>query len=195
MLSRRVRAFLYQLPRIAVQSDSQLLGNGFTFGNQIIEQLTGWREPCGGTVVQKRKRADGIGGGIEDELGPLRSTRVGKSDCVHAGASDEAGKFFDSFHRSFGRLEGTDPGVALDVEANVSGRDGVACGKSCAPNYELHLFGDDFFVTHAVLYGANRAVVVEDVRGLGNGIPSVDRLGRDNAKVAARKFAGVSGGI
>ena len=64
------------------------------------------------------------------------------------------------------RFEGANPGVALDVVTDMSGRDRVTGGKGRAPDHILHMLGDDFFIAHAVLHRAHRTVVVENVRHL-----------------------------
>ena len=71
-----VGAFLHQLAGIAMQFDPKSLGDGFAFGDQIVEKLAGRSEARGGPMMQQRQRANRIGGGVKDELGPLRSTSV-----------------------------------------------------------------------------------------------------------------------
>ena len=104
------------------------------------------------------------------------------------GRVSKLGQFFDFFHRSVGRLERADPGVTLNVITDVPGRDDVAGGKSGAANHELHMLRDNFFVAHAVLNRADRAVVIENVRGLFDGDAGMNALGGDDAVVAARNF-------
>src|SRR5580698_4376271 len=60
VLSRRVSAFLHQATGIAVEFDPQLLRNRFTFGNQIVRELSGGFESGGGAMMKQSQRADWI---------------------------------------------------------------------------------------------------------------------------------------
>ena len=97
-------------------------------------------------------------------------------------------KLLHFLHGSVGRLERPDPGVALDVVANVPGGDGMPGGKRRAANHALHVLGDDLFVADPILHRADRAVFIKDVRDLRDGGPRVNRLGRDDAIIAARQL-------
>jgi hypothetical protein len=69
---------------------------------------------------------------------------------------------------------------------------GWKCGAS---NYVLHVLGDDFFVADSVLHGADGAILIEGARDLGDGSARVDRLGGDNAVVAAWKLTRAGRGV
>src|SRR5579863_7718914 len=98
-------------------------------------------------------------------------------------------------HRSVGRLERSNPRVTFDVIADMS-RPNRMPGRKCrTSNNELNAFSNDFFVAHTVLNRANRALVVKDVRDLSDRDSGMNRLGRNNAVVATRQLAGISGGI
>src|SRR5579863_1790322 len=68
-------------------------------------------------------------------------------------------------------------------------------GKGRTTNHKLHTLRDNFFVADPVLHGTNRALVIKDVRDLGNCDSSMDRLGRDDPIVAAWQIAGVAGRV
>src|ERR1700722_14052423 len=77
----------------------------------------------------------------------------------------------------------------------MSRRDGMPGGKRRATDHELHVLGDDFFVAYSVLYRADCAFVVKNVGYLCDGRSGMDRLGRDNAVIAARQLCGIAGGV
>ena len=52
MFAGSVGSFLHQRARIAVQFDAESFGDGFAFGDQIVEQLAGGREASGRAVMQ-----------------------------------------------------------------------------------------------------------------------------------------------
>src|SRR5579862_6042761 len=190
-----VGAFLHKDAGIAVKSDAESFGNRLAFGDQVIKKLAGGGEARGGAVVEESEGADRIGGGVEDELGPLRAARVFEGDDVHAGLVEQRGKLVDACHGRVGGLEWADPGVAGNVVADVAGLHDVPGGKSGAADHELHALGDDFFVAHAILYGADRAILCEDVRSLLDGRAGVRGFGGDDAVVAGRDGFGVGSGL
>jgi hypothetical protein len=145
--------------------------------------------------MQQRQGSDGVGGSVEDQLGPLRAAGVFQRNYFHAGARDQAGQFFNLGHRCVRRFEGTNPGVALDVEAEVAGSDGMSGGERGATNDVLHVFRNDLFVADAVLHGADSAVRVESSGNLRDGATGVDGFGGNDAIVTARKFLGIAGGV
>src|SRR5580698_4887536 len=145
--------------------------------------------------MQQSQSPHGIGGGVENQLGPLRAPRILQSDSVHSGAGDEARQFFHFDHRSIRWLEGPDPSVAFNVIPNVSGGDGMAGGKRGAANHEFHMLSDNFFVADAVLYRADSAVFIENVGDLCDCGSSVDRLSRHDAVIAAWQTVGIAGGL
>src|SRR5450631_2510978 len=145
--------------------------------------------------MQQRQGSDGISGGVEDQLGPLRAARVFQRNYIHAGTRDQFRQFFDLGHGRVRRLKGTNPSVTFDVEADVAGSNGMSSGKRRAPNDILHVFRDDLFVADAVLHGADRAVLIECASNLRDSAPGVDRFGGDDAIVAARQLLGIAGGV
>src|SRR5580704_8072233 len=114
-----------------MQLQTHGLRHGLTFLNQRLKQLTGRFESSCGAMMQARQRSYGICGRIEDELRPLRAPCVFQRDRVHSASRDEAGQLVDAIHRRVRWLEGADPGVPLDVEANVARLRDVARGESC----------------------------------------------------------------
>ena len=122
-----------------MQRNAELCRHSFAFANEIVEELSCGGKTGGRSVMEQRQCTHGIGGGVEDELGPLRAPRILQWDGVHAGAGQEAGKLFDLCIRCLRRLERSNPGVALDVEADVSGRDQVPCRKGSPPNDVAHV--------------------------------------------------------
>ncbi len=96
---------------------------------------------------------------------------------------------FNASIRRFSWFEWADPGIAIDVEACVAGLDNVACGKSGAANDVAHVLGKNFFVTNAILDGADGAILAENVSGLFDGGARVRALGGHDSEVAARNFA------
>src|SRR2546430_8288734 len=111
--------------------------------------------------MQSGERAHGIGAGVEDELGPLRAAGVGERDGIHAGLGEQRSELVDHAHGSVGRLEGANPGIALNVVSDVPGLDDAAGGKSSSANYVFHALGDELFVAHSVLNRADGAALVE----------------------------------
>src|SRR5215470_17674348 len=145
--------------------------------------------------MQKRESSYGISGGVENQLGPLRSAGIRKRYGVHAGSRDEDCKFVDPFQRSLRRLERADPSVAFNVVPDMSGRDGMSRRKRGSADHVLHAFGDQFFVADSVLDRTYRGVLAKDMRDLTNRGTGVDRLGRDDAVVALRQLCGITGRI
>jgi hypothetical protein len=66
MLARCVCAFFYKFPRIAMQFNTKLARDGFSFCNQIIEKLRGGFEPAACAMMQQRQRSNGVRRRIED---------------------------------------------------------------------------------------------------------------------------------
>src|SRR5277367_3588484 len=64
--------------------------------------------------------------------------------------------------------------------------------KGRASNHELHALRENLFVADAVLNRTNCALIVKDVGDLRDCDPSMNRLGRDNAIVAARQILGIT---
>ncbi len=95
VLAGSVGAFLHQRRGSPCNSIPNSFATASPSAIRSFEQLSGGREAGRRAVMQQRERADGIGGGIEDQLGPLRAASVFQGDRIHAGASDQAGKFFD----------------------------------------------------------------------------------------------------
>src|SRR5262249_7866116 len=161
MLARGVSSLLHQRAWITVKMNAERFCNGFTFGDEIVEELARWIETGCCAVMEECERADGIGRGIENEFGPLCAASVFQRNRVHPGACEQAGELLDARHRRGRRLEGSDPSVALDVVADVAGRDGVTGGKGCAANHQPYMLGDQLFVACTVLHGANGAASIE----------------------------------
>ena len=195
MFAGSIRSFLHQGARVAVQFDAESLGNGFALGDQIVEQLAGRREASGGAMMQQRQSADRIGGGVEDQLGPLRAARVFQGNHIHARARDQARQFLDFGYWRIRRLKRADPCISFNVEADVAGSDRVSGRKCRTANYVRHMFRDDLFVAHAILHGADGAIFIEGVGCLGDRPAGVDGFGCDNAIVASWKLMGIAGGI
>jgi hypothetical protein len=125
----------------------------------------------------------------------LRATSILQRDHIHAGTRNQTSQFFDLGHRCARRFEGTDPGVALDVETNVARSDWMSRGERRAANDILNVFRDDLFVADTVLHRADSAILVEGAGDLRDGATRVDGFGSDDAIIAARKFLGIAGGI
>ncbi len=60
MLAGRIGAFLNQSAGIAVELDAEGLGDGFSFGNQRIEERARGSETRGCAVMKQGESADGI---------------------------------------------------------------------------------------------------------------------------------------
>ena len=71
----------------------------------------------------------------------------------------------------------------------------MARGKGRSTDYVLHVFGDDLLIPDAVLHGAHRAGFIEGTGSLRDRSPGMNRLGGDDAIVAARKFPGIAGRV
>src|SRR5215470_13844705 len=91
MFARSVGALLHELPRIAVQFDSELFCDGFAFRDEVIEELARGRETRGGAVMKKSQGAHRISGSVENELSPLRASCVRESHGIHSRAGKQAG--------------------------------------------------------------------------------------------------------
>src|ERR1700687_6035776 len=102
--------------------------------------------------MKQRKGADGICGSVENELGPLRATSVLQRYDAQTGAIEEFGELFHSRVRRVGRLERTDPGIAVNVETDVPRFNDMACRKRSATNHTGHMLGENFFVADTVLH-------------------------------------------
>src|SRR5467141_3978574 len=76
VLARSVGALLHEGAGIAVELDAERFGDRFSFGDERVEERASGRESTGCPVVEQGESADGIGGGVEDELGPLRAAGV-----------------------------------------------------------------------------------------------------------------------
>ena len=191
VLAGSIRAFLDESARIAVELDAKCLGDGFALGDQRVEERARLRESGGCAMVEQGESADRIGRGVEDKLGPLSSASVLKGNDFESRAIQELREFFDAGIRRVGRFERTDPGIAVDVEADVAGFDYMASRKRGATNDVAHVFREDFFIAYTVLHGANSAGVAEKVGGLLDSWAGVCALGRDNSEFADRNFFGV----
>ncbi len=132
---------------------------------------------------------------VENQLRPLRAAGVFQRNYVHAATRDESGKFFDLRHWRVRWLERADPGVALDIEADVAGCDGMSGRKCGAADDVLHVLGDELFIANSVLHGADGAVLVERPGDLRHGTLGVDGFRGNDTVVAAWKFAGIAGRV
>src|SRR6266404_4506833 len=122
-------AFLDRSASIAVVLDAKSLGDSFSFRDQSVEQRTCRSEARGCAVVEKSESANGICGSVEDEFGPLSTAGVLERNDLQTCAIQQFCEFCDAGIGSICWFEGTDPGVAVNVEANVAGRDYVAGGE------------------------------------------------------------------
>ena len=184
VLAGSVGALFDERARIAMKLDAEGFCDGFALGDEGVEKCARGRQAGGSAVVQQSERANGIGGGVEDELGPLRAARVSERDDMHAAAIEESGKFFDEFERSVGGFERTDPGVAANVETNVAGFDEMAGGKRGTANDVFDVVGEDFFVADSILDGADGAGGAEEVLCLLDGKARVSAFGGHDAEIA-----------
>src|SRR5215467_9011350 len=103
-------------------------------------------------MMQQRERANGICRSVEDQFRPLSTARVLERNYVHAAAIEQGGKLFDKLVRRVGGLEGTDPGVAADVKADVAGFNKVSSRKRSAANHVRNVLRKNFFIANAVLH-------------------------------------------
>src|SRR5580700_3122382 len=94
-----------------------------------------------------------------------------------------------------GLFERSNPGVTFDVVTDMSGCNGMTSWKRRASNHELHALRNDLFVADSVLNRADRALVIKDVLDLGDCDSGMNRLGRDDAVIAARQLFGVAGRV
>src|SRR5436853_7870576 len=101
--------------------------------------------------------ATGICRGFEDQLRPLRAPYVFERDNLHAAAIEQARKALDKLIGRVRGLVGPDPGVAVDVKADVSRSDKMACRKRRSANPVSCLLAKNVFVANAVLQRAHRA--------------------------------------
>src|SRR6266481_4269021 len=76
VLAGSVGAFLHEGAGIAVELDAERFGDRLAFGDERVEKSAGGRESSGRTVMEKSESADGIGGGVENEFGPLGAASV-----------------------------------------------------------------------------------------------------------------------
>src|SRR5260370_7076517 len=90
-------------------------------------------------MMQQRQGSDGIGGSVEDQLGPLRATSILQREHIHAGTRDQTSQYFDLRHGRVRRFEGTNPGIALDVETNVASSNRMTRGERRAANDLLNV--------------------------------------------------------
>src|SRR6266481_325934 len=185
MFSGRVRAFLDELPGIAVQFDAEPASHGFAFGNQVIKELAGRAESRGCAVMQQRQGPNRICGCVENKFGPLCATGILERNRIHPRAGEKASEFFDARHRRIAGLERTNPSISFDVIADVTGSDRMSCRKCCSTNDVFHMLGDNFFIADAILYRAHCASFIEDMRHLGDRHLCVNRFGGDNTVVAS----------
>ena len=164
----------------------RLLATGFTFGYQVVEKLTGGRKPRRSAVMQQRQCADRVRGGIENQFGPLRPACVFQGDGVHAGTRHQPSQFLHIAHGSVGGFERANPGIALNVVADVSRFDGCPAGKvvprttyfTCSAM--ISSLPTPFCTEHTTLSSSKICATCAA------GIPGVDCLGGDDAVVAAR---------
>src|SRR2546428_13714682 len=122
-----------------MQFDAELASYGFAFGNQVIEELAGRAESCGCAVMQQGQRANWIRGRVENELGPLCATGILQRNRIHSCASEKTGEFIDACNRWVGWLERTNPRVAFDVVADMSGSGRMARRKRGAANLRVDM--------------------------------------------------------
>ena len=79
----------------------------------------------------------------------------------------------------------------MNVVANVAWTNDVTRGKRCAADDVTYMLGDDLFISDAVLYGANSRTVGKEGRGVLDCQLSMDALGRNDSKIAARQVGDI----
>ena len=188
MLAGSVRAFLHEGAGIAVELDAERFGDRFSFGNERVEERAGGRESTGCTVVELGESADRIGGGVEDELRPLRAAGVLQRNDFQACAIQKLRKLFDARIGSIRWFERADPRIPIDIEANVAGFDDVPGWEGGAANDVAHAPCENFFVTYAILHRANSAGGAEQMSRLLDGGTRVRALRGHDSKFAGRDF-------
>jgi len=71
----------------------------------------------------------------------------------------------------------------------------MASRKRGAANHVFDMLADNFFIANAILYRANGAVFIEDMRHLGDRHFCVNRFGGDNTVVATWQLLWVASRI
>src|SRR4029077_7911613 len=137
--------------------------------DECIEKRPGGREARGSAVVKKGESTDRIGGGVEDQFGPLRAAGVLQRNDFQACTVQKLRKLLDARIGSIRWFERADPGIPVDVEADVPGFDDMPGWEGGAANDVAHAPCENFFVTHPILHRANSAGGAEQMSRLLDG--------------------------
>ena len=103
-------------------------------------------------MCEPGERSEAVGGGVEDQLRPLRTARVLKRDCVHSRARQRLGQRQHHLHRRPARLEWADPGVTFDVPRDDARLEEAARRECRTPNHVADVLGDGLLVADPVLH-------------------------------------------
>src|SRR5579872_607001 len=145
--------------------------------------------------MEKCESAHRVRSGVENQLRPLRAASIFERNDAQATTIEQIRERLHPVHRSATRLEGSNPGVALNVVANVAGFDHMA-RRECGPsNHVTNVLGKNFLVANSILHGANSGSLGKKMSCGGNGGARVNALCGYDPKIANGNFMRVGGGL
>src|SRR5580658_2713913 len=140
-------------------------------------------------MVELRECIDGIDCGVENQLRPLRPSRVWQRNHAQSGTIQQYRQPFNASIGSACGLEGPDPEVTVVFKPHMAWPDQVRRHRGRTTDYVPDMFGNDLLVPQSVLYGTHGAGAAKNVRRMLDGVARVHALSRKDAKIARRNFA------
>ena len=116
-------------------------------------------------VRESRQRADGIRRSVEDDLAPLRRSRVGDGRRRHPAARARVREPRDLVRAGRLRLERAERRLALHVPLHDAGLEDLPGRERRSADDARDVCGDDLLVAHTVLHGRDRTVCERVCRG------------------------------
>src|SRR5579864_4507788 len=134
--------------------------------------------------MKKRKSANRIRCSIENQFRPLRAASIFEWNDAQTAAIEQIRECLYPVHRSASRLEGSNPCVALNVVSDVPGFDHMP-RRECGPaNHVTNVLGENFLVANAILHGADRGRLRENMSCGGNSGAGVNAFCGYDSKIA-----------
>src|SRR6267143_3405192 len=126
--------------------------------------------------------------GIENQLRPLRGTRILQSFCLQPPGDDQIRRVFHQGVGSATRFIGSYPRGCVQLVLNMRVAVPGTAHESCAPNYKsLSVTCNDLFTTQSVLR-RNDGTLIEAMADPSDGVLYLCGLGRNNAEFALGQF-------
>ena len=180
-----------ELLGIRVERDPLRAGDGLSLVDERADDRAQVGPLAHAAVREPGERADRVRRGVEDDLAPLRGSRIGDGRRGHPAARARVREPRDLVRVRRLRLEGAERRLALDVPLHDAGLDDLPRRKRRAADDPRDVLRDDLLVPDAVLHGRDRAAG-EGVRRRCDRALGVHRLRRDDPEVARRECGRVA---